>query len=351
MTSNPNELIRDPLFQLNALLWLVQPLPSGTEITPLFYKKGFEVYSIALQLGPPLDVILLAQESNIAIQERLRPDIILVDKTSKKYAFIECKKSSFGPASDTSEQARTLLIISGIRAGEVLGLAAEKKINAIPLFALPEDERSSLVHTLDMLFRELKEKRIPAAKPSTLGLCLIDDNLCIVIDKLGSRMFGVPVGNNAFMKCEADTDPRPLYFIPYDPDVGSSEEQAFCRRVLFERMHSTVISAIGRADPPVDILIESSKLLNDAMLGMYGHWGNQDSSRHMRRLCRDFMKALVEAANAQVLNSMLFCPEAGWKVSLPDHIHQEKLIDTLSRFSSETLTLPSEPLPSLLDDL
>ena len=43
------ELVKDPVFQLNVLLWLAQPLPQAyQEIIPLFYGHGFDVYALAL---------------------------------------------------------------------------------------------------------------------------------------------------------------------------------------------------------------------------------------------------------------------------------------------------------------
>jgi len=63
MTLEVNELIGDPLFQLNALLWLTQPLPHGDRITPLFYQHGFTVYAIAPLLPVPLDLRLVGATS------------------------------------------------------------------------------------------------------------------------------------------------------------------------------------------------------------------------------------------------------------------------------------------------
>jgi hypothetical protein len=181
---------------------------------------------------------------------------------------------------------------------------------------------------------------------------LTDTDISILINDLGSAFFGLPSGPNPFMKREPYTDPRPLYFIPYDPDVVQSEqEKASCKRVLFERMHSTVVAAVGRARPPTEIALESQKTLNDAMFGMYGHWENRDSAQHMRGLCREFMNALTQAVNSVVSGSMVFQPGGGWKIGLRDRDQHEKMIDTLTRFSCETLDLQSELQPGLFDGL
>ena len=61
--------------------------------------------------------------------------------------------------------------------------------------------------------------------------------------------------------------------IPYDPDLNQSEdERVFCKRVLFERIHSGVLVAVGRSSPPVELLLKPNELLNDAMFGIYALW-------------------------------------------------------------------------------
>lgn len=351
MTSEPTDLLKDPLFQLNVLLWLAQPLPEKVETTPLFYAKGFTVYAIAPLLGPPLDIRLAAQKARISMQDRVRPDVVLVHESDGKFAFIECKASSFGPTSSTAEQARSLLVVAGPRAAEVLGLASGQVSAALLGFLAPDSERAPLIKTVASLFKELGEHELPAGQFSILGLALTDSDVSIVINDLGSAFFGLPSGNNHFMRREPDTNPRPLYFIPYDPDVFQSEqEKVFCRRVLFERMQSTIVAAVGRANPPTELVLESQKILNDAMFGMYEHWQNPDSARYMRGLCRQFMEALTKAVNSIVSGAMVFQPRKGWKTSLQDQERLEDVIDALTRFSCETLDLGIEPQPSFFDD-
>lgn len=352
MTSIPNELLKDPLFQLNILLWLAQPLPSKMEVIPLFYTKGFTVYAIAPLIGPPPDVRLAAQQAGIGIQERLRPDVVLAHENDAKFAFAECKASSFGPTSSTAEQARSLLVVAGNRAAEVLGLAPSQVSTTILGYLIPENDRVPLTQTVANLFKELGQNGLPAGQFSVLGLMMTDTDISIVINDLGSAFFKLPSGSNHFMKREPDTDPRPLYFIPYDPDVvQSDQEKVYCRRILFERMHSTIVAAVGCANPPAELVLESQKILNDAMFGMYGHWQNRESARHMRGLCRQFMDALTQVVNSVASGTMVFQPGKGWKTNLHDQEHHEKVIDALTRFSCETLDLGIEPQPSLFDDL
>jgi hypothetical protein len=53
MSPTKTEVISDPLFQLNVLLWLTQPLAEASAITPLLYQRGFSVYAISPALTGP----------------------------------------------------------------------------------------------------------------------------------------------------------------------------------------------------------------------------------------------------------------------------------------------------------
>jgi hypothetical protein len=62
---------------------------------------------------------------------------------------------------------------------------------------------------------------------------------------------------------DVDTDPRPLYFVPFDPDTHQSEAEKVCgRRVLFERMHGAMIAAVGCARPPTVVTLKSTDLID-----------------------------------------------------------------------------------------
>lgn|GEM_PF-967420 len=352
MTPMPNELIRDPLFQLNVLLWLAQPMPNESEIRPLLYEQGFTVYAIAPLLGLPPDLRLMAQEAQINIQERARPDVVLAHEGARKFAFAECKANSFGPTSSTAEQGRSLLVVAGPRAAEALGLAPGQVADSLLAFMTPQTEQGPLAQTLATLYEKLDAAQIPAGQFSVLGLASTETEVSIAIDDQASAFFGLPKGNNSFMKREPDTDPRPLYFIPYDPDIDQSpEEKEFCKRVLFERTQSTVVAAVGHARHPCELSLNFEKILNDAMFGMYGQWENRESARHMRRLCRQLMDALAQAVSSEVPNSITFEPGEGWKITLQNREQQETVLDALTRFSCVTLDLRKEPQPGLFDDV
>lgn len=351
MNLTVSELAKDPLFQLNTLLWLAQPLAKDGDITPLFYQKGFTVYAISPLLPIPPDLRLASQQSGITLREGVRPDVVLSQSEQHKHAVIECKAGSFGAQSSTAEQARSLLIAAGPRSAEIFGLSPAEISASILGYLIPNSDREMLSQTLSELRGELADNGLPGGVSCVLGLEITDSHLGIFVDADGGSFFSLPEGFNAFKVREPGTDPRPLYFIPYDPDIQQSEqERVLCKQILFERMQATIITAIGRAHPPSEIILESRSLLNDAMFGMFEHWENTESARHMRSLCTQFMRALMEATNSESTGSISFQPNRGWRIALNDDVEHAKVLDAVTRFSCVTLDLKTEPLPTLFDD-
>lgn len=351
MSQTKTDLVSDPLFQLNVLLWLTQPLPEGNTITPLLYRCGFRVYAIAPALGVPLDVMLAAQQAGVKVQPNGRPDVVLTHEQERRFALAECKASSFGPAVEAAEQARAFLLMSGRRAAEVLGLDATQLSDAILAYTVPETHKPTLQPTLTTLEGELNGRGLPAGRSTILGVQTGTQELTVSIDAVGSAFFGLPAGLHAAMKLGPDTSPRPLYFIPYDPDLSpTDEERLFCKRVLFERIHSAVLVAIGRATPPATIVLLPNDLLNDAMFGMYSLWQNRDSATHMRGLCRQLVHALARAVNGEIAETFSYDQQTGWKITLPDADRHKRVIDAVSRFSCETMNLRAAPEPELFDE-
>jgi hypothetical protein len=350
MNSTPDEILRDPLFQLNALLWLSQPLPTTYEITPLLYEQGFTVYSLSPLFGLPPDLQLTAQNAQINMQRVARPDVVLRHEGDHKFAFTECKASSFSVESSTARQARTLLVIAGPRSAEILGLGIDQVSSSLLAFMVPENECEQSNQTLRELCLELDENHLPIGQFCTLGLLLTKSDISIVVDNVGGEFFKISPGSYPFIRLDQDTDPRPFYFIPYDPDVSQSRrEEAFCKRILFERIHSAIVAAVGRANPPVKLLLKSPEILNDAMFGVYGRWENRESRKHMRKLCRQLMNSLAEAVNSVATDAIVVKAVNTWSICLEDEEQHEVVKDTLANFSCEQFSLRDETSPDLLD--
>ena len=351
-TSTMNDLVFDPLFQLNCLLWLTQPSPSVGSIRPLLYENGLVVHAIAPLLALPPDVRLKAvTEDNM--NDATRPDVVLTRERDRLFVFCECKSHSFSAASSNSRQARLLLAIVGNRVSDVLALNPDAVSSASLSIVLPEKEREPMLSTLQALETENAENGLPAGPFSVLGLTAAETHVSIVIDASLAGQLSLKPGTHTVIQMDAEEDPRPLYFIPYDPDSTghqSNKEKAYCKRVLFERMLVAIIAATGNASPPVTLSIRREDVLNDALFGMFDCWENRESARHMRKLCGHFMNTLAEAVNSEVQGVLISTPTGDWRITLNSNKEQQCIQGVLTSFSCETLALRSEPEPDLFSN-
>lgn len=268
---------------------------------------------------------------------------------------LECKSSSFGSESSTSNQARTFLLLAGPIISEILRIGKRGENKGILCYFIGSDNAELIDKTLKILANEIKDKTkfetgrfgCFVIKPSKSTIALeysedIKDFLNIVKDS--------PVDIVIF---EEDTDPRPLYFIPYDPNVEQTkEEQEFCRRVLLERILSNIISNIGSADSPVSITFTIVELLNSATFGLYEIWDDTNAKKHIKKLVKEFLINVKNSMDVSVRECLKYESQKGWIFDIENKEIQEELLKHLQRFKPENLDLSKkiEQL-SLFDDL
>lgn len=350
--STPSELIADPVFQLNSLLWLTQPLPDAVGIRPVLREAGFEVDAICPSLTLPPDILLLLKDSGLAHQDHIRSDVVLCRQQDGRYGVVECKGNSFSPDSSTARQARTLLVAVGPRLDEALGLSSGTVKRSTAGYLVASQAAAEMDLTLQALSNELRSRKLRAGASCVLALEPGTAALSLAADSSARDFFNLPSEKVDFVPLEEGTDPRPLYFIPYDPDCNQSEEErAYCKRVLFERIQASLLGAGGRALPPADLVFDAVGLLNDATLGMYDLWENKESARHMRKLVRQLLAKLAEILRNEVGDVFRFVENKGWALQIPSESTKDAICNALSKFSCQTMDLRQEPEPTLFDDL
>jgi len=346
-----NDLIADPLFQLNSLLWLTQPLPAVSSIRPLLLERGFVVHAIGPLLPLPPDIRLALADLSIATQGSARPDAVLRRDRDMRYGLVECKGKAFGTKSSTAAQARTLVIAAGSQMAEILGLAADEVQGSVAAYWVPTQAGVEMHETLGLLHGELADAKIACGTTCVLGLEARKDAIYLVPDDVAGEFFGLGKTPLPYLFIEDDNDPRPLYFIPYDPDsCRSPGDDKYCKRILFERIQATVLGAAGRATPPAELRFQAEDLLNSAMLGSYGLWENRDSAKHMRRLVRQLLADLEKAVCTEVAGVLSYVETAGWVLRIENEASQERVCSALAKYTPEAIDLSQDPQPGLFDD-
>jgi hypothetical protein len=321
-------------------------MPAGAGLRPVLREAGFEVDAISPLLTLPPDILLRFKDSGLAHQDHIRPDVVLCRQPDGRYGVVECKGNSFGVDSSTAKQARTLLVAAGPRLDESLGLKSGTIKRSVASYLVPSPAAGDMGLTLQALDGELRSGKLPVGTSCVLALEPGAAAVSLVADGTARGFFNLPAEKVDFVRLEEGTDPRPLYFIPYDPDLGGSqseEERAYCKRVLFERIQASLLGAGGRALPPADLPFDAVGLLNDATFGMYGLWENKDSAKHMRKLVRQLLTKLAEILRSEVGDVFRFVENQGWTLQVPSESTKDAICNALSKFSCETMDLRQEP--------
>jgi len=352
MNSQIEELCGDPLFQLNMAIWLSQPKPGDFGVRPIFYESGFRVHSIGPRLPIPPDIRLILNELNIEYHESAAPDVVLASDNYSKICILECKKNSFGTGSTNTLQAKTLLIISGPTAPEVLGVGLRKKSYGILAYLTRADQVDALQGTLNGLKDDLSRINIDSGEPGCFGLGCDEKALSIRYSgNLGEAMninHGSPV---EVISIDDDTDPRPLYIIPYDPSLfnqHSQGEEKICRRILYERFLGYVLCKVGSANAPVEIKIPVDEILNSSTFHLFEIWDDRSVRKNFKSLVKEFMTSLREyLGDGDILS---FETGVGWVIKIKDSMTHDNIIKQIGKFRPEGMELDGEVMPLLFEE-
>jgi hypothetical protein len=102
------------------------------------------------------------------------------------------------------------------------------------------------------MVEELDRNNLKHGTYECLGLELRDSSAFLHMPEEFRQLLNTPALSPVeVLKAEEGSDPRPLYFIIYDPGIDQDpEERKLCQRILFERIQGAILMRIGQATPP-----------------------------------------------------------------------------------------------------
>jgi len=354
MIQKVEQLCGDPLFQLNLAIWLAQPIPRSFSIRPIFYESGFSIYSVGLLLALPPGLRLDIKKHALDCQDGAKPDLILATDNREKLCILECKRASFGVDSSTAKQSRTLMLLSGPVVSEVMALGQQVSAQGILVYLTKTDQMMNLQNTLKELSREINVMKLKTGEYDCLGIKSNEKAILIEYsDKLKRLMNFSDVSPLEIISLEDDADPRPLYFIPYDPSVfneQSEDEEKLCKRILFERFLSHVLSKIGSSSVPSEVLFTKEEILNGVTFGLYSIWDDNDAKKHIKKLLRFFMDSLMNSSKLFFQNIITYQEERGWIFKLENQEDYEEVIKQVGKFKPESMDLAKKKQLELFDE-
>lgn len=275
------DLAADPVFQLNTVLWMLQPFPGRPgAVNAVLYLHDYRVRA----LGPRLSADPGVEEelaTAFGIRGVPQPDVLADSPAETPRLVFECKASSFGADSTTAEQARKVLARSA-DLGLVVGAPRGRTAPGAVVYLTRADHAEALGATLAALRGEVEEAGIACAPASVLAVSAEPGEGVVVgiasgdlPDPAGTALSGSTV----VVPAAGDEEvARPLYLVPFDPSVTQEpDERDFCRRVLLERARTHVVARLGRLATPDTAVIDCVEIVHEATYGLSRYWRDTKS--------------------------------------------------------------------------
>ena len=273
----------DPIFQLNSVLWMLQPLPSdvsGTLPVPVLHSYGYRVRALGKRLtsNPEIERLLATQ---LGLRGVPAPDLLVSAPSESPWPVFECKRSSFSSASTTAEQATKILARTSdisIVAGSPPGVTTTGTV----VYVTGIDQASQLHATLEVLRTSLNTSGLRPASAATIGLRL-ESGVGLSAKIEGGDLPGAAsraLKNRVIILPSAgdEEEPRSLYLIPFDPSVEQEdEERRYCLRVLLARGRASAASTVVNSPEMGTIVLEGNALLRDATYGLSVYWSDHSA--------------------------------------------------------------------------
>ncbi len=345
------ELIADPVYQMNLCLWMLAP-SAEAGVRPVLKEAGFQLRSIEPPLPMPLEIRNVLADNQIRISDPASPDLILHDG-QRGFVMLECKASLFGSepkGSDSPQrQARALLL----QVPEILADALAVDRNQIDTShlvylsrALPLDPGgSSQTAGLQEIADSLESQELRVAPFGMLGLLIGDRKISISggysPGSLPASMVAViPDAGVAVQELEPDTDPRPLYFIPWMPGSENSRDSRG-QEIFGNRVLQATAARIGQCRPPAELNLSLDDLLNEATWSSFERWRNKDAAKSLRKNARKLIGETFKSASSGADLTV----EPGTyllRMKIPDIDAKERLLEAFRKWES---TLWNQPNP------
>ncbi|MCX5638868.1 MAG: hypothetical protein NTX52_14420 [Planctomycetota bacterium] len=277
-------LIKDPVFQLNLLLWMAKEQPlDNYRVYPLFHNLKFKIIYIEQPFPFPDQFVKTIQESGLDISVTPEPELILGREEDNKALYFEAKANSFGTDSTNCRQARAHFVASGPAFGEVF----TPLDSCLLCYVVPNDVCSMMSKCLTTLKTELDNKGLKTGPFSSHGLAIKGDNINYCWDS--AFMYHVEIEESyrpILNEVEENTDPSPLILVFSDEDCSDDILRNFYRQVVIEQVRSCLLCDLHSHNIGSEYETTPDNLLMKTTDGIFQYLGRERQKR-LRRLIRE----------------------------------------------------------------
>jgi hypothetical protein len=343
------DLIRDPIFQLNLLLWMTkeQP-PSGYVVKPLFFQTGFRVVYIEQPFPLPQETVRAIQTSERDISIAPEPELLLGRMPDKRALYFEAKANSFSSTSANCKQARAHLLAAGPAFGEVMAPYR----SCLLCYVVPEETRPLMGECLSELVTDLGSCGLQPGTHSCHGLSVLDQELHYSWDESFQGHTGVS-GTSAVVLSPVleDTDPSPLFLIYTDEDYPGTEYRDLLRRCIVNQVHAYLVCDLHRQRFDDTYERSAQSLLTEMTEGLYDYLGRKRQKAMRRLVTENVFRRIAEFSKDRFPGVQL--QRDVLSITFADEQGKAGFLEWLEDFKRTAFQAakPPDELPSLFDNV
>ncbi len=272
-------LIRDPIFQLNLLLWMARDQPAqAPRVTPLFHRWGYQFLMVENPVPLPPNTVAAVEKSGLDVTVNPEPEMILGHPARAHALYMEAKKESFSAQSSTAKQARGHLLAAGAAFKEIVTPYQTARL----CYVLPEDRRALMEVCLEELKSELRAKQLVPAETSTHGLEASADGVAYVWDGPFAALVGTNTTRELILQAEGnDTDPSPLLLV-YSAEDYSGDRPDYAREAMIKQVWALLLCDVQGSESGSPFQSKADAILTRTTDGIF----NYLSRERQKSLCR-----------------------------------------------------------------
>lgn len=357
MKSTAKELIGNPLYQVNLVIWMVQP-SMHLPIKPILYQAGYRLHDIEPELPLPLDLASTLADQGIAVSDPVSPDVVL-DTPQQAFVLVECKASMFGgprpgeKSCSQIRQARALLLLMPETLASTLGLQARDVKESKLVYLTRHDPGVPQAEGVCEVRQGLEDQGHATIDCSIVGLSITRQGVALRKSQGDSQLpllIETQVADAIMVHNTdgQDVDAHMLYYLPWMPGA-SNEKDVYGQAVFGSRVLTAAAEIIGPSRPPCDVRLEIDQILSRATMGVYGKWHNKSVRRSLREDARGLLKKELLRCIDKSQISAIDDRGRGWLVSIADAATRSKIVEGLRKWRFDTWSKPLQP--SLFDNL
>jgi hypothetical protein len=290
----PELLLKDPIFQLNLLLWMAKEQPyQNYYVYPFFHELGFKILYIEHPFRFPDKTAKKMIASGLDIGVEVEPDLLLRREIDSKAVYFELKADSFSTTSSNSKQARGHLVASGSVFSEVYSPVTA----CLLCYVIPSEACDKMKECLLALQVELNGKGLSPGEFSSHGLSTRNSPYRIIYswDSFFKNHVGVSTDEvTVLSNVLEDTDPTPLLLVFSDEDCYNTEMRDFYRKALIEQIRACILCDLHSQTVSMNYESTTDNILLKTSDGIFQYLGRKRQKSLMHLVRENIFKRIFE---------------------------------------------------------